>query len=357
MQILQTLLDCNRMELLPEKLTTEDVRPRDRHEHKHLEAVMGIATMIEEKQQLFNHALVICTRHPSPYPFHDAESIKNHIGRGIDLAISPDFSSICLCADSHGNLSLLVVNASPTKKCSIVNNIPNNATQLSFVGTQLFVRTSDGELYQLKAKGNDWVTGMVERLDQVKLVVTCGMEALNVTCIAGVTCTKTILLADSRSIFIGEVAISNELVVNKVLTLHKNVLALTFSSDGERIFGLSHGGAIFEITGSQATGYHLINIYTQPAAKSITATLDAIYVARGAYIDQLLFIDVAAAVVTTLLKPAPENSILVDDLATTATSGNIIAITCIGNSVQFLDGAAKALRFLCFGSSLMAYIK
>ena len=129
------------------------------------------------------------------------------------------------------------------------------------------------------------------------------------------------------------------------------------TAPGERIFGLSHGGAIFEITGTQATGYHLINIYTQPAAKSITATLDAIYVARGAYIDQLLFIDVAAAVVTTLLKPAPENSILVDDLATTATSGNIIAITCIGNSVQFLDGAAKALRFLCFGSSLMAYIK
>ena len=40
-QILQTLVDRNRREMLPNELTTEDVRPRDRHEHKHLEAVMA----------------------------------------------------------------------------------------------------------------------------------------------------------------------------------------------------------------------------------------------------------------------------------------------------------------------------
>ena len=40
-QILQTLVDRNRRKMLPNELTTEDVKPRDRHEHKHMEAVMA----------------------------------------------------------------------------------------------------------------------------------------------------------------------------------------------------------------------------------------------------------------------------------------------------------------------------
>ena len=38
-------------------------------------------------------------------------------------------------------------------------------------------------------------------------------------------------------------------------------------------------------------------------------------------------------------------------------AGTIVAITRVANSIPFLDGAANALRFLCFGSSMLHYIK
>ena len=63
--MLQTLMDCNRWQMLPIKLSTKNVRPRDRREHMHLEAVMGIATMDEDKKDLLLEK--ICHLYPTSF--------------------------------------------------------------------------------------------------------------------------------------------------------------------------------------------------------------------------------------------------------------------------------------------------
>ena len=45
-----------------------------------------------------------------------------------------------------------------------------------------------------------------------------------------------------------------------------------------------------------------------------------------------------------------------DDVAFDATSGSVSSIATTGNGVEFLDGGACTLRFVCFGHATLAYI-
>ena len=74
----------------------------------------------------------------------------------MDLSISPDFSSVCLCSKDDGTSYLLVVNASATKKGAVLNTIvPAGLRSACVVGGILLVCTNGGQLYKLSTKGID----------------------------------------------------------------------------------------------------------------------------------------------------------------------------------------------------------
>ena len=74
----------------------------------------------------------------------------------MDLSISSDFSSECLCSKDDGTSYLLVVNASAEKKAAVLNTtLPAGSRSVCVVGGILLVCTNGGWLYKLSTKGND----------------------------------------------------------------------------------------------------------------------------------------------------------------------------------------------------------
>ena len=52
--MLPTIMDSkSRQQLLPQRLTSEDLRPRDRQEHSHLEPLLRLADMEQEMENAF----------------------------------------------------------------------------------------------------------------------------------------------------------------------------------------------------------------------------------------------------------------------------------------------------------------
>lgn len=115
-QVLQAVLDRGHYYMLPPTITAEDLRPRDRQSHRHLEALLCIATMQEELRQGLNTAIV-CTRHPSPYAYHDEDGSNNQLsGYLLDLAISPDNATVCLCTPAGRGARLVIISKSTSRK-------------------------------------------------------------------------------------------------------------------------------------------------------------------------------------------------------------------------------------------------
>jgi len=79
-----------------------------------------------------------------------------------------------------------------------------------------------------------------------------------------------------------------------------------------------------------------------------------IYVSCGAHI---VVIESSGATKTLLQPLPPDDATLRDGPAHSATSGVVSAIACRHNGVEFLDGSAGALRFLCHGSAVIEYIR
>ena len=312
--------------------------------------------MHETKQELLHKSLIVCTRHPSPYPFHDADSEKNLLRNPTALAISPEFSTVCLCGED-GVSFLVVINPAPTKRASVVKPLPKDTTKICFVRSKLYICTAAGKLHRVSVKNDDWVTGIVES-NVNDMIVSSGMDNIDaICCVAGTLVSTTILLASNRQVYLGKVNDGIEIAVHLVLELERDVVDPCFSSDGRRMFALMHGGVAVEIVGNAAAGIIYRQPQTGPNIKAICATSTKLYVFRGPHVDQVNIALGAPTTVTTLLQNGAAGKAVIDDTADQATSGTIVAITCVANSVQFLDGAANALRFLCFGSSVLHYIK
>ena len=58
-----------------------------------------LATMYESIKLKLSDAIIVTIRHPAPYPIANEEITTNYFNGAIllDLAISPDNTTVCLC--------------------------------------------------------------------------------------------------------------------------------------------------------------------------------------------------------------------------------------------------------------------
>lgn len=342
LQMLQTLIARGRTELLPANLSGVAVRPRDRQAHVYLERVLEVADMEPARTEALQNAMIVCTRHPSPFPMTDADSDTNLLKDSVplDLVITPDSTSACLI-DVDGERKVININKCTSKNAFALplTDVPPGANRITIADRRLVLST--GKRIVATEPISDWVAAK-DNFALREVTVTCGMNSLEPHLVAAETSlSATLFVVADRKLYKGELE-GDELQVSLVNEIPFDVLDLAVGPNGPAL--LLRGGTL--------AGDGLPE-YTNADAKRLAVCANGIVnIVRGAYIDRLT----PDGNLVTLLKPANVGDRLTDDLAQHATSSTVLAITSRGNCVEFLDRCG-ALRFLTNGDALLQYLR
>ena len=352
--MLQTLLNGGHHNLLPKELTTESVRPRDRHKHCHLEAVLRIANMAEDHRKRFSELGVVCTRHPAPYPVQRDDI--NNLQNCRDLAISPSATSVCLCAEADGSQYLCIINKTNNKAAISLVLPANEVSRICFTsGKRLLLLHTDNTLSIASVKAGDWASPKALQTNAV--VVTCGVKALRFVTALAALGSRVALAVQQRTVYVGTLedkSLELRTSSGSAVRLQANILDLAVAA--QHIYALLHGGRVVQLDTSAQHQHH--EFYCHANARRIAITADyQLLVARQHHIDAVQLAAAPGMAAVQWLRPASQGDKLTDDIVSKATSGSVITIATSGNCIEFLDGAASALRFICRGSAMLAYIR